>query len=208
MIRNIEMKKKISVLLGGLLIGSLVWCGSASAQDTSDNPATETAAVSLATGNPLTDSALSSDWSFGLQAAPLTFGISVRHNFNNQWMVQGVLSPNDGEPAVALRALRISTQKRFWQSYLFAGVATAKNETYYFDDVSFNGADEAYREMALTTGLGVEWAWTAKNPSLPPLSWSLELGLNYNNRVFDNDSISSDGELRLAVGAAIHYQFE
>lgn len=145
------------------------------------------------------DSAVDSDWSFGMQAAPLIFGLSLRYNFEDIWQIQGVVQPAGDDLSAAVRVLRTSTQKEFWRSYLFAGYAMAE------DNFNIN-----YEENALTVGLGVEWSWAAKNPSLPPLSWGLELGLGYGSRDLSFDLLNDEPEEEffLAVGASIHYHFE
>ncbi len=188
------MNKHLSALLGASVVGSILLCGVAAAEDSANTQSN--------------DSALSSDWSFGLQAAPLVFGLSLRHHLNDDWQVQGVLSPHEEDTTVALRVLRTSTQKKYWQSYLFSGLAVGKDTEYVYDNVNFTDADEKYIATVVTVGLGVEWSWAAKNPSLPPLSWSLELGLGYSDKNFDNNDISGNSRTFLAAGAGIHYQFE
>jgi len=149
-------------------------------------------------GEPGTaDSTVDSDWSFGLQAAPLIFGLSVRYHVSDAWQLQGIVQPSGDELSFAARAIRTSTQKKFWRSYLFAGYA-------HSDDDDFNPSEET----AVTAGLGVEWSWAARNPSLPPLSWSLELGLGYGAQEFELDFDDTEDEFFLALGASIHYHFE
>lgn len=196
------MKKYLSfVLLSGFL---------SFAANAEDIPVADIAAVkdSKVETNKADDSAQGSDWSFGFQAAPLVFGLSVRRNLNDVWQVQGMLAPYGDEVAVAARVLRVSTRKQYWHSYLFSGLAIKNSDSYFYDDNSFTDEIEKYTESVATIGLGVEWAWGAKNPSLPPLSWSLELGLGYANESYKNSSISNNGKAFLAFGAGIHYQFE
>lgn len=149
-----------------------------------------------------------SDWSFGLQAAPLVFGLSLRRRLNDQWQVQGMLAPYGDEVAIGARVLRVSTRKQYWHSYLYSGIAIKNSDSYYYDNDSFTDSVETYTETVGTIGLGVEWAWAAKNASLPPLSWSLELGLGYRNENYENTEVSNSDEVFLAFGAGIHYQFE
>ncbi len=191
---NKPLATLLSALLSATVVGSALFCAAANAQDATD-----------AQSN---DSALSSDWSFGLQAAPLVFGISLRHHLNDDWQIQGVLSPHEDDTTVALRVLRTSTQKKYWQSYLFSGLALGKDTEYVYDNVNFTDSDQKYTATVFTAGLGVEWSWAAKNPSLPPLSWSVELGLGYSDKNFENSDISGNSRTFLAAGAGIHYQFE
>ena len=148
------------------------------------------------------DSAVDWKWAFGLQAAPLLFGLSLRRELTDKWQVQGVLQPTGDNLSLGARVLRTATQKKFWKSYLFAGVAHNRDSSPGF----FDDDDSDLKETALTTGLGVEWSWNARNESLPPLAWSLELGLGYSD--FDDQFDDEDNELFLAVGAGIHYQFQ
>ncbi len=60
----------------------------------------------------------------------------------------------------------------------------------------------------MTAGMGVEWAWRAKNELLPPLTWSLEMGLGYSVESADDSSEFDRNESFLAFGLGIHYQFE
>ena len=39
-----------------------------------------------------TESAVDSKWAFGLQAAPLIFGLSLRRQLTDKWYVQGLLN--------------------------------------------------------------------------------------------------------------------
>jgi len=151
------------------------------------------------------DSAVDSTWTFGVQAAPLLFGLSLRREINDKWQIQGVLQPTGDDLSVGARVLRTSTKKEFWRSYLFAGIAHEEDSSPGF---FFENQESDFRETALTGGAGVEWSWMAKNPSLPPLAWSLELGLGYSAEDFDDDFIEEEDEFFIAVGAAIHYQFQ
>lgn len=148
---------------------------------------------------PIADSAVDSKWSFGMQAAPLIFGLSLRYRPNDLWQFQGVLQPAGDDLSGAVRILRDATQKQYWRSYLFAGLAHSQEGTF-----------TTFEETAATAGMGVEWSWSAKNPSLPPLSWALELGLGYGSRVIDFDIAEdeTEDEFFVAVGASIHYHFE
>ena len=151
------------------------------------------------------DSSVDSKWAFGLQAAPLLFGLSLRREINDKWQVQGVLQPTGDDLSVGARVLRTSTERQFWRSYLFAGIAHEQDSSPGFN---FGGEDSDFSETAVTAGLGVEWSWNAKNPSLPPLAWSLELGLGYSAEDFNDDFNEEVDEVFIAAGAAIHYQFE
>ncbi len=142
------------------------------------------------------------EWSFGLQAAPLTFGLSLIYAITPDWSVQGVVTPEGGDAGVLFRVLRRTSQARYWSSYLFAGYADGESEVFFSDD------DEG---IAATAGLGVEWSWQAKNPNHPPLSWSFEFGLGYRDQDTDDDDFFFDDEedgLFLALGWGIHYTFK
>jgi len=163
-----------------------------------------------------TGSDLETNWSFGLQAAPLAYGLSLRRHFSNDWQLQGVLRPDSDDVAFGVRALRTSTQKQFWRSYFFGGLAVGEEDlSYYYFDENNSPVNPQSRKTVATIGLGVEWAWTGKNPSAPPLAWSLELGLGYSMRDyngnatdFSGNSFSDSSEAFLALGAGIHYLFE
>ena len=75
------------------------------------------------------DSALDSDWAFGFHAAPLVVGVSLRRSFADIWQVQGIVQPDGSDAYFAARLLRTATQKQFWESYVFAGFATGREET-------------------------------------------------------------------------------
>jgi len=64
-----------------------------------------------------TESAVDSKWAFGLQAAPLIFGLSLRRQLTDKWYVQGLLQPTGDDVSVGARFLRTATKKKFWQSY-------------------------------------------------------------------------------------------
>jgi len=153
-----------------------------------------------------TESAVDSKWAFGLQAAPLIFGLSLRRQLTDKWYVQGLLQPTGDDVSVGARFLRTATKKKFWQSYLFAGLAHEQDSS----PSAFFGSDtdSDFRETALTAGFGVEWSWHANNPSFPPLAWSLELGLGYSAEDFDDEFTDEVSEFFIAAGAGIHYQFE
>ena len=149
------------------------------------------------------ESAVDSKWAFGLQAAPLIFGLSLRGRLTDKWQVQGMIQPTDDDLSFGVRALRTATQKKFWQSYLFAGVVHERQSERFF-----SGTEGDFRETAVTAGLGVEWSWNASNPSLPPLAWSLELGLGYSAEDIEEEFDDDVSEFFVAVGAGIHYQFQ
>lgn len=154
------------------------------------------------------DSAFSSDWSFGLQAAPLMFGLSLRRHINDIWQLQGVLTPDGDESTFGLRVLRTATQKQFWRSYLFAGVAAGRDTETLFDDDTFESTERSFTKAVVTTGLGVEWTWAAKSLSRPPLSWGLELGLGLRNEDYNDTAFTDRDGVFMVVGAGVHYQFE
>ena len=151
------------------------------------------------------DSAVDSKWAFGLQAAPLLFGLSLRREINDKWQVQGILQPTGDDLSVGARVLRTATEKKFWRSYLFAGIAHENDSSSGF---FIGDQDSDFKETAISGGLGVEWSWNVKNPSLPPLAWSLELGLGYSSEDFEDDFNDAEDDFFIAAGAAIHYMFE
>jgi len=141
----------------------------------------------------------SGKWSFGLQAAPLTFGLSLVYSLTPKWAVQGVVTPESGDAGVLFRVLRQTRQARFWSSYVFGGVAHGES------DIFLSGSDDG---TVVTAGLGVEWSWQARNPNHPPLYWSFELGLGYRDTEEGRDEFfTEDDGLFLALGWALHYNF-
>jgi len=152
-----------------------------------------------------TESTVDSKWAFGLQAAPLLFGLSLRRAITDTWQVQGVLQPAGNDISVGARVLRISTKKEAWRSYLFAGIAHERDDSPGF---IFEGEDNDFQETAVTAGFGLDWFWNAKNPSAPPFALSVELGLGYSEENFDDDFVDEEDDLFLAIGAGIHYQFQ
>ena len=127
----------------------------------------------------------------GIQAAPLTFGISIKYAVSDWWKLQGVLSPATSDTAITLRVLRTAQAERFWQSYLFGGLAVERLA------YSFDGDQQD--DSVVSVGMGVEWGWQARNLNLPPLHGSLEFGLGYNS-----DEYSADGFVLVLGLSRIH----
>lgn len=150
------------------------------------------------------DSAVDSKWAFGLQAGSTIFGLSLRRELTDNWQLQGVALPvSQDEFLVGGRVLRTATQKEFWRSYSFAGIAHFNG-----NDTGFLASGSDRNITGLSTGFGVEWSWKVRNQSFPPLAWNLEIGLGYVTEDIDDDSSDEDGEVFLALGAGIHYQFD
>lgn len=137
----------------------------------------------------------------GIQAAPLTFGLSAKYKVTDKWAVQGVVSPSD-DASLTLRALWTSRQETRWNSYIFAGIAHGDTGDY----VELNGDRSTKTDTIITSGLGVEWG--SRHADRPPLFFSLEFGLGYHEEDDDNDFSDTYGDgLILVLGAGLHYKF-
>lgn len=101
-------------------------------------------------------------------------GISMTIDLGNPLLsLQPILGFNDF-PTIAGRLRYAFMRKRFLDGYGY-GMAGFSN------DELFGGA-----------GIGVEWDWRMMDSSLPPISWSIDIGYNTD---------------RLGYGVGIHYTF-
>lgn len=140
-----------------------------------------------------------SGFSAGVQAAPLTFGLSVKYAYSELWGFQGVITPVSSDPGLALRAMRTLGESTYWMSYAFGGFATGPTDL----------TEDFGQTIVLSTGLGVELGWQFDNNTLPPLFFSFDFGLGYVSEGYDgtDPDYRSDEGLILNLGAGVHYKF-
>jgi len=145
-------------------------------------------------------------WGFGLQVAPLTFGLSLQYAFNEEWGTQAVISSVGDKMGLNLRALHRAQTTTYWHSYQFVSFATSVEDNGSYDaDGDWQSNNET--DEKLSVGMGVDWNWQGSNPRRPPISVSLELGLAYvvTNEI-DRDPNDND-RLHMMVGTGFHYRF-
>ncbi|MCB2211014.1 hypothetical protein KQI52_02750 [bacterium] len=124
-------------------------------------------------------------YGIGLQwVDPVAYGPSFTMDlFDLPMSIQGVLGLNDF-PAPVARVRYVFAGRRYLDGYAYGAIGA-------YDDDGRHDEDDGLRLFA-GVGAGVEWDWRDADESLPPISWSLELGLN------DTD---------LSFGFGVHYTF-
>jgi len=124
-----------------------------------------------------TSEASNNTFRFGLQGTHYLGGLSGIMEISDAWAFQGVLSFE--VDAFAFRVLHRFHQREFWNAYGegTAEVWSAKSHRPWGGWENSNPT-HGESDIGLGTGVGIEYDWRGLNPSLPPIGWSIELGVN------------------------------
>jgi hypothetical protein len=119
----------------------------------------------------------------GLQwVDPVAYGPSFMWDLASFPMsLQAVLGLNNF-PSPVIRARYAFLERQFLDGYAYGAVGVHEKNDDEEDGLAIFGG----------IGAGVEWDWREANSDLPPVSWSLELGLNDTN---------------VSFGFGVHYTF-
>lgn len=118
----------------------------------------------------------------GLQGvAPVAYGPSFIWDLESARLsLQGVLGMNDF-PTPVVRVRYAFYTRQYLDGYAYGAIGMREDND-----------DSDSLELFGGIGAGVEWDWRDADPSLIPISWSLEIGLNQSD---------------ISMGIGIHYTF-
>ena len=139
-------------------------------------------------------------YALGLQNSTPAWGISAKYRYNERLTLQAIIDPIGDYKDYGMRAVFKYTQDKYWHVYGFAGLALWSYPSSSFDRRFNRYLPSTQSTLGLGGGVGIEYDWSALGPDLPPISWSLELGLN----LVDESARASS----TILGIGAHYYFE
>jgi len=132
-----------------------------------------------------------SKYSLGFQTGFETCGISGKMDLSDKMAVQGIIGFFGTMTNFSGRGLYKFKSEEYWDLYGYgqAGI--------WMWDGGYVGSETAF---GIGGGAGIEWDWRAINKDLPPVYWSIELGLT---------AVSMDyyDFAMLGLGFGGHYRF-
>jgi hypothetical protein len=139
--------------------------------------------VLLAVSTSLADRDDYSSYGIGLQwVDPVAYGPSLTWDLSSMPLsLQAVIGVNNF-PSPVMRARYVFAGSRYLDWYGYGAVGLHEKD---------NGDEDELRVFG-GVGAGAEWDWREASSDLPPILWSLELGLNDTN---------------VSFGFGIHYKF-
>ena len=144
----------------------------------------------------LTSSSQASDSKFrlGIQGTHFLSGLSGIVSLSDSWGVGGVI--DFSAEAVAFRVVNRFHERAYWNAYGEGTVALWKDNGPRSWKLWRDQYPDSYnRHVGAGVGLGLEYDWRGLSPSLPPLGWNIEVGVNV------------IPEVDLALGVGVHWKF-
>ncbi len=127
----------------------------------------------------------------GFQSTWPAFGLSGMVDLNETITAQAVLGFFGSFTTITGRGLYHFRQEDFWDMYGYGMLGLWRYNTRFI---------EAENSLGIGAGAGIQYDWRAFDPNLPPIYWSIELGVNFFN--FDHYNFNF-----ITFGTGIHYRF-
>lgn len=127
----------------------------------------------------------------GFQSTWPAFGLSGMMDITETITAQAVFGFFGSFTTVTGRGLYHFRQEEFWDMYGYGMLGLWRYNTRFI---------EAENSLGIGVGAGIQYDWRALDSNLPPIYWSIELGISYFSfEEFDFNFIT--------FGTGIHYRF-